>query len=99
MGHWNRNYSTAGIGIAHWSKYYQSTQWGYRFVVALEYYSNLLIFVYGYEWQSLVMYGYLLLTMLMDGYHWLCMVTDGYWILSIVIDGFHWLETVIDSYG
>ena len=47
-------------------------------MVALEYYYNLLIFVYCYEWQSLVMYGYLLLTMLMDGYHWLCMVTYGY---------------------
>ena len=50
-------------------------------MVALEYYFNLLISVYGYEWQSLVMYDYLLLTCLwmgIIGYVWLQMVIEFY---------------------
>ena len=50
-------------------------------MVALEYYFNLLIFVCGYEWRSLVMYDYLLLTclwMVIIGYVWLQMVIEFY---------------------
>ena len=50
-------------------------------MMTIEYYLNLLIFIYDYEWQSLVMYDYLLLTclwMVIIGYVWLQMVIEFY---------------------